>query len=369
MTAANKARNQQSVIVVKNHHNSLSRCTMKKILILACLFAISSARAQYWHVMPYSATEHTVNAGFSTEDKKGNYRIYFLDNGNIFGLDPKKDSTYQVTQALPGNPVVRMIHLLGKNDIVYMQGQVGNATDYHLYRIADSGSAAEDLTPTKLGVQNIMLGASYNGRYIYYSSNKTNLAKTDYYRYDIAQNISEIVFANTKQLELMGWSRDQNLVLIKDPTIQKLFGSDVQTTERYNFYTASQKILMAEWSVDGKQLLVLEEGSGGTELKALPVTSLTSVGTTSQTITSGISTIDFSNNGKYSIETKAGVMTVKDAATGAEIYTSPNLVEMSTSQKETQLLLVERTAGGKKMKLFDPVKKMVVKEFSKTIGN
>ncbi len=343
---------------------------MKKILILAILLIVSSARAQYWHVIPYSATEHSVNPGFSPEDKKGNYRIYFIDNGNIFGLDPKKDSVFQITQALSGNPVVRMTHLLGSNGIIYMQGQVGNSTDYHLYRIADTGStSAEDLTPTKLGVQNIMLGASYNGRYIYYSSNKVNLAKTDFYRYDIAQNISEIVFANTKQLEFMGWSRDQNLALIKDPATQKLFGSDVQTTERYNFYTASQKILLAEWSVDGKQLLVLEEGSGGTELKALPVTSLTSVGTTSQTVTTGISNIDFTNNGKFTIETKANVMYVKDAATGAEVYTSPNLVEVSANPKETQLLFVEQTADGKKMKLYDVAKKAVVKEFSRTIAN
>ena len=67
-----------------------------------------------------------------------------------------------------------------------------------------NGVRSGDLTPTGEGVRNEMLGSSFNGRFMYYAANKQNKAKIDYFGYDILQNLSETVFVNEKDADLLG---------------------------------------------------------------------------------------------------------------------------------------------------------------------
>ena len=185
------------------------------VLILIVSF---DAKAQYWGVQPLSSDTTSLNAFFSNDDK----RVMYLGKAasgfaNIYAYDLKATGSTQITDVSDGS-IVKFYQVPNKPLLIYMKASAGKPTDYHLYKIANIPKGApEDLTPTKEGVSNIMLGASYNGRYVYYSSNKSNFTKTDFYRYDIAQNISELVFANDKNYELMSWTKDQNLVLLKEP--------------------------------------------------------------------------------------------------------------------------------------------------------
>src|SRR5438552_4173006 len=141
---------------------------IRPILLIFAL--VSPLRAQYWSAMP-KIEDGPVCACFSQDDKT----VYFVskDSGvaNVFRVPAKGGAPQMVTRFVDA-PVVRAVHLTGKPMFVYMKGSAENPTDYHIYKLPDAGGElAVDLTPTKPGVKNEIIGASYNGRYIYYKSN------------------------------------------------------------------------------------------------------------------------------------------------------------------------------------------------------
>ncbi len=328
------------------------------VVVLLLLPGITNCWAQYWTASPFTSGEHSHWITFSNDDK----RVYYISGGAIYGIDlKKKDSVLQIVPKADA-PVVRMMHIFGKPQILFMRASAAHPTDYHLYRMTDDGKTpAEDLTPSGEGVQNIMLGMAYNGRYLYYSSNKRNSAKNDYYRYDILQNMSELIVSNDKQYELMGWARDQMMVLLKEPSTSKLKAMDIQTTEQFPFYTPSGTMVKAAgWSPDAKQLLVVEEVADGTTAKLLPMTSVTSVGSTGQDLDKGaISRYEFSVNGKYIFETKSGALSVKEAASKTEVPIPQGTSEIAVNGKETLFLALVGQGTAQKLQVMDAAKKTV----------
>ncbi|MBS1904656.1 MAG: hypothetical protein JSS75_13195 [Bacteroidetes bacterium] len=333
-----------------------------RLTLAAALLCISSAISygQFWHVMPPLDKDNSINVCYANDDK----RIFYLgkDDGgvkNIFAIDVKTLAVTQVTK-FSDAPVVRFVGVPGKPFLIYMRASAAHPTDYHLYKIDNNGvTVPEDLTPTGDGIANTIVGAQYNGRYIYYSSNKTNPAKMDFYRYDVAQNISELVFANDKNYSLHAWSRDQKHVLMSDAAGSKLFISDVETTERFPLYSAPQahSIAAAMWTPDNKQLLVLESDGTTNELKVMDMTTPESVSPTTKTLDTGaVTMIGASINGRCFYERKGDVLAVNDYQ-GQNITMLPNGIDVTTNAKETMMLQVQHGADGVKLRIYDMTKK------------
>ncbi|HYM21088.1 MAG TPA: hypothetical protein VEW28_08815 [Candidatus Kapabacteria bacterium] len=328
------------------------------VLLLSTVFA--NLHAQFWHVLPPLEEDNSVGTTFSNDDK----RIYYLATDslgkkNIFAIDIKTQTVMQITKFTDA-PVVRFFHLPNKPSLVYMKATADHPTDYHIYRTDNNAKdQPEDLTPTKPGVQNIILGEQYNGRYVYYSTNKRNPSKLDYYRYDAAQNISELVFTNDKAHTLVAWSRDESKVLMLDPSMSKLFLSDVQTTERFPLYTpaAGKKILTAMWTPDNKQLFVLESGGSYAESRAFELTSPTSISSNSKLLDSGaITYINASINGRCFMEMKNDILGVNDYKTES-VTILQHITDAVTNAKETYLLECYTLTGALKFRIYDLTKK------------
>lgn len=331
----------------------------------------TQGRAQFWHTLPSLDQDHSINVAYSNDDK----RIFYLgtnDGGvrNIYAIDVKAQAVSPITN-FEDAPVVRMLPVPGKPKIVFMRASKDHPTDFHLYLIDNKGvDAPQDLTPTKEGVSNIIVGAQYNGRYIYYSSNKTNQAKTDYYRYDVAQNISELVFANDKQYILQAWSRDQKHVLMMDAAASRLFISDVETTERYPLYQCAQghTIIAGMWTPDNKQLLVLEHDGATNALMVMDMTTPESVSPTPKTLDTGaITSLAASINGRCFMQRKDGVLAINDYQ-AQNVMLLPNAVDAMTNARETMMLQVQHGPEGMKLRIYDLNKKtagepIIIKNF------
>ncbi len=318
------------------------------------------AKAQYWGVQAVSTENTSLNAFFSNDDK----RVMYLTTSaagfsNIYAYDLKSAISLQITNATDAS-IVKFYQVPNKPLLIYMKATAANPTDYHLYKIISTpGGTPEDLTPTKEGVTNKMLGASYNGKYVYYSSNKSNLSKTDYYRYDIAQNISELVFANDKNYELLSWTKDQNLVLLKEPTTSKMFLSNVQTTERETFETppSGMNILSAMWAPNGKQFYLLATVGAESHWYIANTTSATSISSERETHDGVINSLNPSIGGKFIFIKKDAVLHITDGTGNADILSSPDLLDAICNGKETMILLTVKTVDGKKLQIYDVAKK------------
>src|SRR5688572_18889350 len=143
----------------------------RNLFFLSVLLFTTPASAQFWQTLQPIEGEGPICACFSQDEKN----IYFVskDSGvaNVFKVPIKGGAPTQVTKFVDA-PVVRALHIVNRPMIVYMRAASPGTTDYHLYRIADDGSGEPlDVTPTEPGVQNEIIGASYNGRYVYYRSN------------------------------------------------------------------------------------------------------------------------------------------------------------------------------------------------------
>ncbi len=211
------------------------------LIILNVSFIVLPARAQFWHVLPPLSDTDAISAGFSNDQKK----VFFIrrDNGvaNIWSTvimdkyggivaSPKGPLT-QVTK-FTDRGVVRFFHLLNRPEILFMRA-TDNGKDFHIYRIKDDASEQpQDVTPGGDGVTNIIIGASYNGRYVYYSSNALHQDKVDCYRYDTQQLMTDLIFPNDKDYEVLAWTRDQTKLLVEDSSANSFMMYDIETTDR-----------------------------------------------------------------------------------------------------------------------------------------
>ncbi len=321
-------------------------------LVLPIIFSAPDARAQFWHALAPDATSPA--AGFSNDEKK----VFFVHNENIYtftiadkygrltfapGMTPSQITAFNGTQ-----PVGPALHITSRPLIVFERPDSTTPANHHLYAVKDDGSSApEDITP---GNQNAhILGESYNGRYIYFTSNKVHTNKLDVYRYDTQQNTSDVVFPNDANYRALAWSRDQTRLLMIEPPSGALFEYDIESTTR-------TPLIMPTGSVQYGDALfnpawhTLFLFAGGQEY-------VTDIGSNEITPAGKApSGIDYSPNGKYLIEMFPDGDTVKEATTGIALQLPAGSHIEAIAPKETMLLYTIRG----KLYLFDIVKKTTV---------
>jgi Tol biopolymer transport system component len=221
------------------------------LLAIGLLATPTISSAQYWRALPALSPETSQILSFSQDEK---YVIYAAtENGvsNVYRVSVKGGTPEAVTSFTDGK-VLRPISTVGKNWVVFMRPTVGES-DYHLFRTSQDGKIApQDVTPTKAGVNNVIVGASYNGRYVYYTSNQTSADKNDVYRYDVWQNISELVFANPKDFKPVSWNKEQTKVTLRDPSTSKMTMYDINTTEITDNTDINDDPIAPERSINGR---------------------------------------------------------------------------------------------------------------------
>jgi len=299
-----------------------------------------------------------VGAGFSQDEKQVFYTSKVNGVENIFRI-PVADKYNRIIVG-PNNPSVqvthftergvrRMFHLLNMPQVVYSR-TTENGKDVHLYRIKDDGTEEKDITPAPEGVTSEIVGASYNGRYVYYTQNKVNRDKTDVYRYDTQQFTSDIVFPNDKDYEVLAWSRDHGRLLIQDPHSGELTLYDIVSTERQPLVKPMNGVYQqAIMDPTNHELIVLEKSGEQVAEKARPI----STGEWHEISKGDVNWIDYSPNGKYVIVEEGKMWSVKEIAGGTAVALPEGAKPLAIAPKET--LLVYSSAD--KLFLYDIAKK------------
>ncbi len=329
------------------------------VLFLTCFTFIPKVQAQLWHALPpISASIGSPEAQFSNDEKKVFYlsgdgkveNIWSVVVADKYGriIAGPKNPPVQITK-FTDRGVVRFFHLLGSPDILYMRA-TDNGKDFHIYRIPDDGSGApQDITPDPDGVTNIIIGASYNGRYVYYTNNKVNRDKTDVYRYDTQQYTSEDVFPNDKDYVALAWSRDQTKLLMQRPSTGALSLYNMETTERDPIALPnSDPLVEAILDPASQNIIVLQKNGNSTVERERPISS----GDWKAVATSDITSLDFSPSGKYEIVQAGNNWLVNNAATGATLPLPDGSSPVAIAPKETMLLYTI----GPKLSLYDIAK-------------
>jgi hypothetical protein len=334
-------------------------CTATFILLHSS-FTIPPARAQLWHALPpISKTAGSSEAQFSNDEKKVFYTTGDGPVKNIWSvliadkwggiIAGPKNPPVQITK-FTERGVARFFHLLTRPEILYMRA-TENGKDFHIYRIADDGSGVpQDLTPGPEGVTNEIIGASYNGRYVYYTSNKVNRDKTDVYRYDTQQYTSDIVFPNDKDYKALGWTRDQTKLILEFPETGALSFYDIESTTREPIAMPSNTpVLEALIDPTTQNLIVLQKSGESTIERSHPIGS----GEWKDIATGDMTSIDFSVGGKYEIVNAGNKWSVREAAIGAVLPLPEGANPIAIAPKETMMLYTMDT----KLYLYDITKK------------
>lgn len=221
------------------------------ILAICLLSAPAISNAQYWRALPALSQETSQILSFSNDEKFVIYSSQENGVGNIYRVPVKGGTSEAITNFTEGK-VIRPITTVGKNWVIFMRPTAGEA-DYHLYMVSQDGKFPfRDLTPTKPGVSNVIVGASYTGRYVYYTSNQTSLDKHDVYRYDVWQNISELVYANPKDFQPVSWTKEQTKVTLREPATGKMSVYDINTTELSENIDINDDPIAPERSINGR---------------------------------------------------------------------------------------------------------------------
>jgi WD40 repeat protein len=338
--------------------NKAQKAILLSIFAVATVLLIANtAQAQFWHVLPPLATEKSLNASFSQDEKQ----VFYLAKSeagiaNIYRIPIKGGAPVAVT-TYTNAPIVRAFHFTNRPYVAYMQAKTKEGTDYHIYRVADDGKGGPlDLTPTEPGVENIIIGASYNGMYIYYTSNKENRGKIDVYRYDTQQFVSELVFPNDKDYQVLAWTRDHMKLLVLDPGPGSISLFDVVTTQRQKLADpyAGGKFDWAVLDPSGHSLFVLETISGSTTEKQLDIAS--TVWKTLGTV--DLKSLDYSPNGKFLLSSDGHKTSVKEIATQTELGLPNEAEHIAIAPKETLVLYTTTdAAGAMSLHLYDITKK------------
>ena len=325
---------------------------MKTLSFILTLFLAANASAQYWRALPVTNAA-TQPYTFSHDDK----RIFtFEPDGRIVSFELK---TSAVTDLAPAAERKLGMQLLARPYLMYSRNV---DSDHYIYRLKNDGLTPEENLTPQAGTLNSILGQSFNGRYVYYASFQRSRNKTDYFRYDAQQNISELVLANDKNYKVHAWSRDQKRLLVEDPATQELTVVDITTTTRYPLYRPmdGKKLVQAGWTADNKSVLVLEQANMRMELRAIPMTSPTSVGEDIKILKEGnFASFDLSPNGKYlqltSLSSGQPIDTFYDLATMTPLLFPEGAKGIVFNARET-LALYHLASGEKKLFLYDIAK-------------
>jgi hypothetical protein len=324
---------------------------MKTLSFILTLFLAANASAQYWRALPLTNAA-TQPYTFSHDDK----RIFtFESDGRVISYDLKTNGSLVLA---PASERKLAMQLLARPYLMYSKNL---DSGHYIYRMKTDGMTPEENLTPLAGTLNSILGQSFNGRYVYYASFQKSRSKTDYYRYDAQQNISELVLANDKNYKVHAWSRDQKRLLVEDPATQELTVVDITTTTRYPLYKpmAGKHLMQAGWTADNKNILVLEHADKGMELRTIPMTSPTTIGEDIKIIKEGdFASFDLSPNGKYLELTVAGANgpteTFYDLATMTPLPLPAEAKGIVFNARET--LALYHTAGDNKLFLYDIAK-------------
>jgi hypothetical protein len=315
-------------------------CSFFLFFILNASFLITAVHAQFWHVLPPVSDSDAISAGFSNDQKK----VFFIrrDNGvaNIWstvimdkygGIIASPNSPLTQVTKFTDRGVIRFFHLLNRPEIVYMRA-TDNGKDFHIYRIKEDGTQTLDLTPGGDGVTNTIIGASYDGRYVYYTNNAIHRDKVDVSRYDTQQLMTDLIFPNDKDYEVLAWTRDQQKLLVEDPTANTLMFYNIETTERSPLYSDTLRGLsFVNLNPSDLKCEIFSVVKG--EQIPLPM--------------------DYSPNCKYVIYGMPGRWAVKDSVNGKVSFPLPFGVRpIAIAPKETLLLYL----NGSKLYLYDIAK-------------
>ena len=350
-------------------HDRNTNSTSKFFLLffLLLFFSSNSSRAQFWHTLPSLKDGTGMNVCFSNDEKK----VFYLSKEggvpNIWCMTVA--DKYGRIIAVPANPpvqvtkftdrgVARFLHLLNKDEVLYMR-MAENGKDYHIYRLKDDGTGTpQDLTPGAEGVTSEIIGASYNGRYVYYTNNKVNHDKLDTYRYDCNQYVTDLVFPNDKDFRTLAWSRDHGSLLVEEPATGSLMLFNIESTERTPLVKpANGRYQEALMDPSNHELIVLEKNGTETTERSMDIASKTWKDVAKGDFTS----IDFSTNGKYQIVEEGKKWSVKEAATGTTVSLPDGAQPLSIAPKETMLVYGLPQADAEELYLYDISKKSSVK--------
>jgi len=201
------------------------------ILTLFFLSCVVPAQAQYWGVWQKT---HNITLGLSSDEKW----VFFMQKNdagitNIYKIELKTNAVTPVTN-FTDRPVLSGIVLFGKSPaVVYARPASAKGDDIHLYRInVLTTDPPVDFTPKDGTSSKQILGMAYNGRYVYYYSDKGPGSHKDTYRYDCTQYILEDAFPNDKDYETIAWNKVQTHLLLRDPRKGDLYKYSIETTER-----------------------------------------------------------------------------------------------------------------------------------------
>ncbi len=329
---------------------------MKKILFsLLLLFAFShSANAQYWSRW---YKPHNVTIGFSADEK---WAFFIQKNAvgidNIFKVEMKTNAVTPVTD-FNERPVLSAIAIFGKPAVVFARATTTKGDEIHLYRVnVLTADEPVDFTPTSGPSNKTIIGMAYNGRYVYYLSDKGPNSKTDTYRYDATQYITELALANDKDYKTLCWSRDQTHLLIRDPKTLTVFSYSIETTDK-------QKV---ELPFDGDDLKTVFYDPMNTSFyminkgNQLALSKITASGTSdveTGAYYSGIDGAELSLNGKYIHTSTNGAEKVMDNVSHTFLDLPQGGYDMVIGPKESSVLYTSTDALGVKLFVYDIAKK------------
>ena len=328
--------------------------------------------AQFWHALPTPDAKGVDAAwrsvSFSNDEKKLTYvskekgvtNVYMIPFADKYGRITANASTPAVpVTAFTDRGVIRSLHLLTLPEILFMRAEP-NGLDAHLFRTKDDGTGTPmDLTPGGAGTTSEMIGASYNGRFVYYRENLQSHDKVDTYRYDAQQYVNDLVFPNDKDYIVEAWSRDHARLLVEDPAngAQMLF--DIASTERTPLAKpATGRYVTAVLDPTNTKLIVLEATAtpGTNAMRELTIAT----GEWKELGTGTYRSIDYSPNGKYMIlEDATGARTLRETATGTAVSLPEGAELLAVSPKETLIAygLKQPAGGATRLFLYDPTKK------------
>ncbi|MEI8134785.1 MAG: hypothetical protein WCH46_06865 [bacterium] len=338
------------------------------VLVIAILSA-NTVHAQYWCVWKHT---NGIVLGLSS-DEKWAFFLQKNDAGvqNIYKVELKTNFVTPVTN-FTERPVISGIVIFGKPAIIYLRAASNTGSDVHVYRVDVLGTDPPiDITPKDEISSKKILGLAYNGRYVYYTSDKGPGTKKDTWRYDCQQYILELAFTNDKDYETLCWSRDQTHLLLRDPNTREIFSHDIETTDNVQVQIPidATKIQTAFYGPMNTTMLMLTNGSVITAKMSSPtaVDPIDNIEAASKF--KDVTGVELSLNGKYThlvfADPKNFHEKIIETASGVELALNPdpNPVDLVIGPKESSVLYMgsskelRKGIANNSLYLYDFVKK------------
>ncbi|MDP4237672.1 MAG: hypothetical protein Q8919_14610 [Bacteroidota bacterium] len=327
----------------------------KAILVICiCTFFSLTAHAQYWSVWHKTGN----NALGLSSDEKWAFFIQKNDAGidNIYKVELKTNTVSPVTNFME-RPVLSGIVLFGKPAVVYARASTAKGDDIHLYRInVTTTDPPVDFTPKEGPSTRKILGMAANGSYVYYLADRGPGSKTDTYRYDAAQYITELAFANDKDFETLCWSKDQTHLLLRDPKLGVVYNYSIETTDKQKLDLpfAGDELKTAFYDPPNTSIYLINKGNQLTKSK------ITSAGTSDVETGpnwAGVMNANLSLNAKYFHLVMDKSEKVLDNSSRAFVEIPAGAYDEVVGPKELSVLYVMNDGVAKKLYLYDIAKK------------